>query len=89
MLTLAQAETLNSLINRSYVDHEFSFTPQQAFPGRDNADNGKRRCITALAKKGLLEKVDPIYEVYRADPARCWAAWDEWRDKNPDVEFWN
>lgn len=51
-LTDAQGETLHALFGGGW--RFGSFTPREAFPGRDNRDNGMRRCIRTLAGKGLL-----------------------------------
>ena len=34
------------------------FHPTEVYPARDNRDNGGRRSLNALARKGLLEKVE-------------------------------
>jgi hypothetical protein len=87
-LTYAQAETLAALSAAGVIDNEISFNPYDIFPARDNADNGKRRCVTALARKGLLVEDSHQFGFYRPVVAECRAAWDEWRQGNPDAEFW-
>jgi len=89
MLTYAQAEILAALKAGGYIDNEIPFLPLDVFPNRDNVDNGKRRCLSALLKKGLLEKWPASGSGYlRADRAYCDLEWARWRNKNPDVEFW-
>lgn len=83
-LTYAQAETLYDLT--SYWRNEIPFTPQEAFPSRNNADNGKRRCCRKLAEKGLLTPTPGMTGYYTPDRHACEAAWLAWREKNLDWE---
>jgi len=89
MLTYAQAETLAALYAGGYIDNEIPFLPTEVFPNRDNADNGKRRCLSALHRKGLLATWPASGPGYlRADRARCDLEWALWRDQRIDAEFW-
>jgi hypothetical protein len=86
-LTVAQAETLYDLIDRSYVSASIPFLPKDVFPGRDNTDNGKRRCCTVLTAKGLFTPHQHMIGYLVADASKCRDAWIEWRQHNPNVEF--
>jgi hypothetical protein len=87
-LTYAQAETLAALYSAHCIDDFGYFDPIRVFPARDNRDNGHRRTCRSLAKKGLLVEATWPNTGYKANVAECNAAWDEWRQKNPDAEFW-
>jgi hypothetical protein len=87
-LTYAQAETLAALYAAGIISNEITFRSLDIFPNRDNRDNGRRRCVTSLARKGLLKSCPYDSSRYRPDRAKCDAAWDAWRQQNPDAEFW-
>ena len=86
-LTLAQAETLADLMDRSCID-DVPFEPRLIFPNRDNLDNGKRRCCAELTRKGLFRPVQYPPGALQPDARACREAWAAWRDRHPDVEFW-
>lgn len=86
-LTLAQAETLADLMDRSCIGG-FPFEPRLIFPNRDNRDNGKRRSCAEMARKGLLRPVEYPPGALQPDVRACREAWAAWRDKHPDIELW-
>jgi len=55
-LTDAQFETITELRDGAWLDPGMEFGLFDAFPRRDNLDNGHRRTVSALARKGLLEQ---------------------------------
>ena len=66
-LSPAQAEVINELVSDGY--HQ-SFLASDVFTGRNNADNARRRTLTALITKGAIVKTGstdidgfPVYVV--------------------------
>lgn len=53
-LTDAQAETIEELWSNGYGS--IGFLPHEQFTARDNRDNGARRCMYGLIKRGLIVK---------------------------------
>jgi hypothetical protein len=89
-LTDAQAETLERLFSAHW---DGDFLPEEAFPARDNADNGARRCLKRLAAQGLLAMVGrqrsdgAIYFAYRLLPIAR-EAYQRWLDKHEGERPW-
>ena len=78
MLTDAQYNALCDLGDAATTD--IPWNPYDVFPARDNADNGRRRAIASLVRKGLLQGTGRGF-VFCASPERLRAALREYRIK--------
>lgn len=80
MITDAQAETLTRLFDNCIHPGD-SFFATQIFKNRDNLDNGHRRTLTTLCRRGMLTKpADPMNGDYTMTQ-RALDAHIEWFDK--------
>lgn len=56
-ITAAQAVVLRRLRDAGY-EAGAVVLPRDAFPSRDNQDNGARRALRALARSGVVQEID-------------------------------
>jgi hypothetical protein len=78
-LTEAQTEVLETLLNDGWLALPY-FNPCDAFPGRDNQDNARRRTCTQLEKKRYLLRAGDMVGVPSAFLFRPnWKVIEEWK----------
>jgi len=55
-ITAAQGRALERLFDKFYYVGD-RVVPTTAFPHRDNIDNGARRCLRRLGRRGVLDRL--------------------------------